>query len=168
MQCFIAERQSDPYYLGAIRKIADGIIMNDQTITVYNYHKNQDKTETWQRTVINGVSYRYTTEHTVSSTGTVVLTQVLTAVIPTEATSSNDRQYIDAVEYARLADTSGNWTINQKDKMDYIVAGEYTQEISASYKVSQLKADHQKSGIVKGFTDNTDEMFLKHYKVVAI
>lgn len=58
--------------------------MNDKTITVYNAHKNADKTEIWNRTVIRGCEYKYSADKTVSGSGSIIFTQLLTAVVPME------------------------------------------------------------------------------------
>lgn len=142
--------------------------MNDKTITVYNHHKNADKADVWQRTVIHGVEYSYHMEKTVSSNGAVVLTELFTVVIPVGA-DTNGRKYIDAVDYEKLPDNEviNYWTINSANNKDMIVGGISEKEIGTDYKVSALKKDFQKAGIVAGFSDNTDGAMLKHYKVVC-
>lgn len=142
--------------------------MNDQTITIYNHHKNADKTETWQRTVIKGVSCAYKMEKVVDSSGVIKFTQALSIIIPVTAIATDNRQYIDAVEYSKLTDTTDYWTADAKDNHDIVVGCECVQEVSNEYKISKFKTDYQKSGIVKGVNDNTYASFLKHYKVVVV
>lgn len=139
--------------------------MNDGTITIYNYHKNADKTENWQRTVINGVSYSFSHQKAVNSSGALVMTEVLTIIIPQDAPQA---QYIDAKEYAKLSDTTGYFTINTAGNKDIVVCSEITQEITESYKITNLLTDYLKAGKVSAFSDNTDAPRLKHYKVVCI
>ena len=142
--------------------------MNDKTITVYNAHKNADKTETWNRTVIRGCEYKYSADKTVSGSGSIVFTQLLTAVIPVEA-DTNGKQYIDAVSYEKLPDEEVEkyFTFNPRNNHDMIVAGECEKEITKDYKITDLKNDTQKSGAIASLADNTDGALLKHWKVVC-
>lgn len=142
--------------------------MNDKTVTVYNAHKNADKTETWHRTVIRGCEYKYSAEKTVSGSGSIVFTQLLTAVIPVEA-DTEGKQYIDAVSYEKLPDyeVEKYFTFNPRNNHDMIVAGECEKEITKDYKITDLKNDTQKSGTIASLTDNTEGALLKHWKVVC-
>lgn len=139
--------------------------MNNGTITLYNYHKNADKTETWRRTVIHGVNYSYSNTKTVDSTGKVVFTPTLTVIIPQNAPQAT---YIDAKGYAKLSNTEGYFTLNSAGNKDLIVCGEVTQEITSTYKVTNFLDDYQKAAKVASFSDNTDAPRLKHYKVVCM
>lgn len=142
--------------------------MNDKTITVYNAHKNADKTETWNRTVIRGCEYKYSADKTVSGSGSIVFTQLLTAVIPVEA-DTEGKQYIDAVNYEKLPDdkTEKYFTFNSRNNHDVIVAGECEKEITKEYKITDLKNDNQKSGTIASLADNTEGTLLKHWKVIC-
>ena len=142
--------------------------MNDKTITVYNYCRNSDKAEYWQRTVIYGVEYSYHLEKTVSSNGALVLTELLSVIIPAEADASG-KSYIDCVSYSGLLDGERGqyWTINPSCNKEIIVCGESDREITEEYKITDLKKDFQKAGTIAGFSDNTEGALLKHYKVVC-
>ena len=142
--------------------------MNDKTITVYNAHKNVDKTEIWNRTVIRGCEYKYSADKTVSGSGSIVFTQLLTVVIPGEA-DTGGKQYIDAVGYEKLPDgeIEKYFTFNSRNNHDMIVAGECEKEISQSYKITDLQKDYQKSGTIVSLEDNTEGTMLKHWKVVC-
>ena len=100
--------------------------MNDQTITLYNYHT---VSKTWHRTVIHGVSYRYGSERTVSSSGAIVYTQLLTVIIPAEA-DTEGKDYIDAGAYSGLRQSAADdfWTINPMKNHDVIVCGEVNKK----------------------------------------
>jgi len=141
--------------------------MNDKTITIYNYHKT-DKVESWKRTVINGVENRKTTAKSVSSSGAIVMTPVINVVIPYNADASG-RKYIDYVEYLKLSesDVDKYWTVNPKCNKEVIVCGVCDKDICDTYKISQLKEDYYKAGIISAFDDNTEGDLLKHYKVVC-
>lgn len=141
--------------------------MNDKTITIYNYRK-VDKAESWHKTVISGLEYHYGLEKAVDSRAAVVRSQVLTVIIPIEA-DTDGKQYIDAVNYARLPaeELDQYWTINPSCNKEIIVCGICEKEISPDYTITDLKKDFQKSGTVSGFSDNTEGDFLKHYKVVC-
>lgn len=139
--------------------------MNDQTITLYNYHA---ASKTWHRTVIHGVSYRYGSERTVSSSGAIVFTQLLTVIIPVEA-DTEGKEYIDADAYSGMRQSAADdfWTINPMKNHDVIVCGEVNKKISDSYTITDLQRDYQKSGTVCSLSDNTDVPMLQHYKVVC-
>nr|DAI47961.1 MAG TPA: hypothetical protein [Caudoviricetes sp.] len=142
--------------------------MNDKIITVYNAHKNADKTETWKRTVIRGCEYKYSADKTVSGSGSIVFTQLFTAVVPMEA-DTEGKQYIDAVSYEKLPDDEVEkyFTFNLRNNHDMIVAGECEKEITKDYKITDLKNDTQESGIIASLADNTEGTLLKHWKVVC-
>ena len=139
--------------------------MNDKTITIFNYHA---ASKTWHRTVIHGVSYRYGSERTVTSSGTIVFTQLLTVIIPAEA-DTDGKEYIDAGAYSgmRVQAADDFWTINSMKNSDVIVCGEIDKKISDTYTITDLQKDFQKSGTVCSLSDNTDVPLLKHYKVVC-
>lgn len=141
--------------------------MNDKMITIYNYHKADNK-ESWHRTVISGLEYRFGTEKAVSNQGAILRSQVLTVVIPKEA-DTEGKNYIDAANYARLSaeDVGQYWTINPLCNKDLVVCGVVKEEVTDSYTITDLKKNYQKSGIVSGLSDNTDNNLLKHYKVVC-
>lgn len=142
--------------------------MNDKTITIYNRHRTADKKDIWNRTVINGVEYHFSSDKTVSQNGTIVYTQLLTVVIPAEADTCG-KTYIDAVDYMKLPENEVNkyFSFNVSNNLDVIVAGECDKEITAEYKITELQKDIQKSGTIASFSDNTDGALLKHYKVVC-
>lgn len=141
--------------------------MNDKTITIYNYHE-KDKVGSWHKTVISGLEYRYTTEKTVASDGKIVLTPILTVIIPIEA-DAEGKQYIDYLSYIRLPveELELYWTINPKCNKEIIVCGACDKEISTDYRITQLKEDYMKAGVVSGLNDNTEGDLLKHWKVVC-
>ena len=139
--------------------------MNDKTITIYNYHK---PSKTWRRTIIDGVSYRYNSEKTVSSSGALVFTQVLNIVIPVEA-QTQGKKYISVAEYERLNRVQAGcyWTISPMGNKDVVVCGKVEKDITDTYTITDLQHDFQKSGTVSAFSDNTDVDLLKHYKVIC-
>lgn len=142
--------------------------MNDKTITVYNAHKNADKTETWSRTVIRGCEYKYSSERTVSSSGSIIFTQLLTVIIPNES-DTGGKEYIDGTAYADLPDGEMEryFTFAPAGNHDVIVAGECSKEITKDYKITDLRKDFQKSGTIASLSDNTEGALLKHWKVVC-
>ena len=141
--------------------------MNDKTVTIYNY-RQVNKAESWHKTVISGLEYRYTTEKTVSSGGTIVHTPILTVIIPVDA-DAEGKQYIDYPSYLKLTESEIDlyWTINPKCNKEVIVCGVCDKEITTDYRVDQLKKDYLKAGIVSALDDNTEGTLLKHGKVVC-
>lgn len=138
--------------------------MNDKTVTIYNYHEAK---KTWQRTVLSGVEHFFKNEKIVSSSGSIVFTQLLTVVIPIEAVASGSRKYISCKEYQKLEDISEYWTINPSCNKEVIVCADCDKEITVNYKITTLISDFDKSGIISAFDDNTDKQLLKHFKVVC-
>ncbi len=141
--------------------------MNDKTITIYNYYKSE-KTESWNKTVISGLEYRYTTAKTVASNGAIVMTPLLTVIIPVEA-DAEGKEYIDYLSYQRLpaGELNRYWTINPVCNKEMIVCGICDKDISTDYRISQLKKDYLNTGIISAFDNNTGGDLLKHYKVVC-
>lgn len=141
--------------------------MFDKEITIYNFHK-ADKTGKWHRTVLSGVHYRYTTEKTVASDGRIIMTPLLTVVIPVEA-ETGGKQYIDYPSYLKLPENelSSYWTVNPKCNQEVIVCGVCDKEISGDYRITELKEGFLKAGVVSALNDNTDEDLLRHWKVVC-
>lgn len=142
--------------------------MNDKTITLYNYHKNADKTDIWSRTVIRGVEYSYKSEKTVTGDGKLVYTPLLTVVIPSDADFSG-KEYLDSVEFSKLSDShvENYFTFNPSGNKDAIVTGECDKVICKDYPITDLKKDFQQCGTITSFSDNTYGDSLKHYKVVC-
>lgn len=118
--------------------------------------------------VIYGVEYHYSSDRTVSQSGAVIYTPILTVIVPDTA-DFGTKAYIDAVEYSKLSvdEIEGYFTFNPRGNKDIIVAGECFKEISQEYRISQLQADYQKSGTIISLSDNTEGDLLKHYKVVC-
>lgn len=141
--------------------------MFDQQVTIYNWHK-AGQAESWNRTVISGVAYRYTTEKTVSSSGAVIMTPMLYITIPAEA-DAQGKTYVDYVSYLAMSPqhAAEHWTVNPKCNQEVVVCGACDTEITENYRISSLKKDHMKSGLVCGLEDNTDEELLQHYRVVC-
>lgn len=138
--------------------------MNDKNITIYNYHEVK---KTWQRTVLSGVEYFFKNEKTVSSSGQIVFTRFLTVVIPINVKISDERKYITYKKYQKLEDTSKYWTLNSSCNKEVIVCGVCDKEITENYKITALKSDFEKAGVICAVDDNTDKQFLRHFKVVC-
>lgn len=130
--------------------------MFDKDITIYNHKDGK-----WYKTVLHECDVHYDTAKTVASNGAIVMTPLLNVTIPTT------EGYVDAIEYARAEDVTNIWTINARSNKDMIVVGECPEVISDDYRVSRLKEDYQKCGVVASFADNTEGGLLLHYKVVC-
>ena len=135
-------------------------------MTVYNYIKNQDETETWQRNIIKGVQWSHSKTETTVSNGVITQNKVESITIDFKKDYGN-AEYVDPVTFASLEDKTGYWTLNAKSKQDIIVLGETENEISKSYKIGTLQDDFQYSGTVKSVSDNRNRRMLKNMKVVV-
>ena len=133
------------------------------TMTVYNSINGEEK---WQRTVIKGVQWRHNKIEVSTSGGVQTEKKVESITIDFQKDYGRDK-YVDYLEFNKLEDKTGYWTLNGRDCMDIVVLGECTKELDENYKVSDLRNDFQYMGTVLSVSDNRNRDFLKHIKVVA-
>lgn len=133
------------------------------TMTVYNSINGEEK---WQRTVIKGVQWRHNEIKVSTSGGVQTEKKVESITIDFQKDYGRDK-YVDYLEFDKLEDKAGYWTLNGRDCMDIVVLGESTKELDENYKVSDLRNDFQYMGTVVSVSDNRNRDFLKHIKVVA-
>lgn len=143
------------------------IPMNDKTVTIYNHHKDVEKKEHWQRTVLYGVEYSHSLEKTVTADGKINVAEMLTVVIPVTAEATAGRTYLEYPKYRKLKDTSQYWTIDTACNKDVIVCDYCDVEVGEDCTITEILEYHLKSGTIAGMSDNTGGRFLKHYKVVC-
>lgn len=129
-------------------------------ITIYN-HLQDGK---WQRTVIDGVQYAGSVEKTITGDGKIIRTAVVNVTIPD--TAECDREYVPAKIFRRMDDPSNSWTLDAEGNMNVIVLGEVSREITAEYRLKNLKEDYE-CVTVASVTDCRGRDLLKHIKVVC-
>lgn len=136
------------------------------TMTVYNYMKDAEGVESWKRTVIAGVQWRNNKSELSISDG--VQTEKKVESITIDFTKNYKREtYVDFLEFEKMEDKTGFWTLNERDGMDIVVLGESDREIGEEYKISDLRKDFHYCATVRNVSDNRNRSRLKHIKVVA-
>lgn len=136
------------------------------TMTVYNYVKSADGVDTWKRTVVKGIQWRHNKSELSISDG--VQTEKKVESITVDFTKNYKREtYVDFLEFEKLENKTGYWTLNERDGLDIVVLGESDKEIGEGYKLSDLRKDFQYCGTVLSVSDNRNRSHLKHIKVVA-
>ena len=130
------------------------------TITLYNHLPD----DTWQRTVLSGVLYSEAIERIKGSDGKITRSAVINVTIP--ETAECGREYISSRDFKKLDDVSGHWTLNPADNLDVIILGEVEQELTAEYRLKDLKADYN-CVTVASITDGRNRNLLKNIKVVC-
>lgn len=137
------------------------MICND-VMTVYN-HYTVDGADKWQRSVVHNVMWRHNktevatqgTEQTISKAESITIDF-----------RHGDQGYVDPIEFAKLEDKTGHFTLSAKG-LDVVVLGASDKEISKAYKLSALKDDFQYVGTISAVSDNRNANFLPNIKVVA-
>ena len=136
------------------------------TMTVYNYVKSADGVETWKRTVVEGIQWRHNKSE-LSISDKVQTEKKIESITIDFQKNYKREQYVDFLEFEKLEDKTGYWTLNERDGMDIVVLGESDKEIGEGYKLSDLRKDFQYCGTVLSVSDNRNRSHLKHIKVVA-
>lgn len=137
------------------------MICND-VMTVYN-HYTVDGADKWNRSVVSSVMWR--------NNKTEVITQGTEQTISKAESITidfrhGDQGYVDPIEFAKLEDITGHFTLSAKG-LDVVVLGVSDKEISKAYKLSALKDDFQYVGTISAVSDNRNANFLPNIKVVA-
>lgn len=133
------------------------------TMTVYNSINGEEK---WKRTVVKGVQWRHNKIEVSTSGGVQTEKKVESITIDFQKDYKREK-YVDYIEFNKLVDKTGYWTLNSRDCMDIVVLGECTKELDENYKVADLRSDFQYIGTVLSVSDNRNRNFLKHIKVVV-
>ena len=105
-------------------------------LTIYNrYIDAATRSEKWSRSQVKGVAWENRRAATKLATGGTVKDNNATIYIP----KARDAYYLDPREWDALADKSGYWTLRDGD---YILRGLASDELSASFTPSDLKAKY--------------------------
>lgn len=137
------------------------------TMTVYNHITDSDTgQESWQRTVVKGVQWQHNKTETTISKGVQTEKKVESITIDFQRTRRKEK-YVNFLEFEKLEDKTGFWTLNNRDGLDLVVCGDCKREITDTYRISDLKKDYQYCVTVKSVSDNRNADYLKHIKVVA-
>lgn len=144
------------------------VLFND-TMTVYNYHRDPDtEKETWIRSVVKGVQWSHNKTE-ITTSGNVQTESKVESVTINFQWGYGNKPYLPPTEFAKLtADAAAEyWTLNPRSGQDVIVLGESDKEISRTYKLCDLQDDFQYAVTVTAVSDNRNRPRLKHIKVVG-
>ena len=103
----------------------------------------------------------------VSTSGGVQTEQKVESITIDFKRDYGNEKYISYLEFNKLEDKTGYWTLNERDCADIVVLGESERELGADYKISDLKNEFQYMGTVLSVSDNRNRRLLQHIKVVA-
>lgn len=144
------------------------VLFND-TMTVYNYHRDSDtEKETWIRSVVKGVQWSHNKTE-ITTSGNVQTESKVESITVDFQRGYGNKPYLPPTEFGKLtADAAaGYWTLNPRSGQDLIVLGESDKEISRAYKLCDLQDDFQYAVTVTAVSDNRNRPRLKTIKVVG-
>lgn len=137
------------------------MICND-VMTVYN-HYTVDGADKWNRSVVSSVMWRHNKTEVITQGTEQTISKAESITIDFR---HGDQGYVDPIEFAKLEDKTGHFTLSAKG-LDVVVLGVSDKEISKAYKLSALKDDFQYVGTISAVSDNRNANFLPNIKVVA-
>lgn len=137
------------------------MICND-VMTVYN-HYTVDGADKWNRSVVSSVMWRHNKTEVITQGTEQTISKAESITIDFR---HGDQGYVDPIEFAKLEDKTGHFTLSAKG-LDVAVLGVSDKEISKAYKLSALKDDFQYVGTISAVSDNRNVNFLPNIKVVA-
>ena len=137
------------------------MICND-VMTVYN-HYTVDGADKWRRSVVSSVMWRHNKTEVITQGTEQTISKAESITIDFR---HGDQGYVDPIEFAKLEDKTGHFTLSAKG-LDVVVLGVSDKEISKAYKLSALKDDFQYVGTISAVSDNRNVNFLPNIKVVA-
>ena len=131
-------------------------------MTVYN-HYTVDGADKWNRSVVSSVMWRHNKTEVITQGTEQTISKAESITIDFR---HGDQGYVDPIEFAKLEDKTGHFTLSAKG-LDVVVLGVSDKEISKAYKLSALKDDFQYVGTISAVSDNRNVNFLPNIKVVA-
>lgn len=143
-------------------------VLFNETMTVYNFSKEDDGTETWRRTVVRGIQWRHRKKEVAVKDQTATESRVESITVDFQRSYGN-KPYIEPDRYRKLSaeEKDRYWTLDDRTEKDVIVYGEQTEEISKEYRLSALMKDYQYAVTVNAVSDNRNRRGLKTIKVVG-
>lgn len=143
-------------------------VLFTDTMTVYNFFRNEDGTEVWNRSIVKGVQWSHNKTEVTTSNGVQTESKVESITIDFQRAYGN-KPYMPPNEYKNLSaeECSKYWTLEAKTGQDVLVLGVSDKEIGKTYKVSALAKDFQYAVTVSAVSDNRSRPRLKHIKVVG-
>lgn len=143
-------------------------VLFTDVMTVYNYYKDADGKDSWQRTVIRGIQWRHSKKELMVSKG-VQSEELVESITINFACNYGRPVYIEPVKYRALPDAgrAAYWTLDDKQGLDIMVLGEITEEIISEEDILHLQKLCQYVVTVSKVADNRNRGRLKHIRVVG-
>lgn len=143
-------------------------VLFTDTMTVYNFFRDADGNETWNRTVVKGVQWSHNKNEVTTTNGVQTESKVERITIDFQRDYGN-KPYLPPNEYKKLSaeECSQYWTLDVKTGQDKLVLGVSEKEITKGRELSQLGEDFQYVVTVTAVSDNRSRPRLKSIKVVG-
>lgn len=143
-------------------------VLFTDTMTVYNFFRDTEEKETWNRTVVKGVQWSHNKSEVTTTNGVQTESKAESITIDFQRAYGN-KLYLPPNEYKKLSaeECSKYWTLDAKTGQDVLVLGISEKEISREYKTKDLKEDFQYVVTVTAVSDNRNRPRLKHIKAVG-
>ena len=136
----------------------DAVYLCDETITVFNNRYDpQSSSDKWEATVISGVSW-YGTKSAGAGGQQLSPSNSIIIRIPVNA-DTEGKQYVEPIEYKRLDDVSGFFTLNEGD---IIVRGEVDADFMTPAQAHKL---YSGAIAILSVTDNRRAPNAPHWRV---
>lgn len=144
-------------------------VLFNETMTVYNFSREEDGSEKWRRTIVRGIQWRHRKKEVTVKDQVATESRVESVTVDFQRSYGN-KPYVDPDQYRKLpaADKDCCWTLDDKTDKDLIVYGERTEEISEEYRISSLTKDYQYAVTVKAVSDDRNRRGLRIIKVVGV
>ncbi len=144
-------------------------VLFTDAMTVYNYHRDKGTgKESWFRSVILGVQWSHNKSE-ITTSGNVQTENKVEKITVDFQRGYGNKPYLPPHEYAKLpaAEAGKYWTLNAKSGQDVLVLGKADNEISKTYKLTDLRDEYQYTVTVTAVSDNRNRPRLKSIKVVG-
>lgn len=143
-------------------------VLFTNTMTVYNFFRNADGSEIWNRSIVKGVQWIHNKTEVTTSNGVQTESKVESITIDFQRAYGN-KPYLPPNEYKNLSaeECFKYWTLDAKTGQDVLVLGISDKEVGKAYRVSELAKDFQYAVTVTAVSDNRSRPRLKHIKVVG-
>lgn len=131
----------------------------NNTITLFNYYKDENNQDCWKKTVLKNVMFKRKHERIVNSEGILSIKDYISLTIPERENFQNSVDWVK--------DKKG-WTLDSSHGLDIVLYGEILGELGTDYTLKELKRNQGYLGVIRSVSDNTIRPRLKHWKVIAI
>lgn len=138
--------------------------MFNETVTIYNYRK-EDGVEKWYRSILeNCCQWNETQQKNISSDRKIDVAQSVDLRI---IDSKLKKPFKALKEWQALTDEDkpNYWTVDHKSNLDIVVLGSVETEVTDDYTITNIKKDFDCVATVSMFSDYTKSRGLKNYLI---